>query len=582
MSRKKFIAALTAVAFIFTLTSGISRAEVVGDGHWVAPINPAPTWRSANFQDDVVSIDTYPHLTAEEYKSETDWNRYVCTSTQDAHCQNKSQFSFTSILPVCDPTYVSNCIEGVESISSNGTRDKGVFQNYTIPDHINKFTADPKLGIPATETPSIWNLANTPNKAGIKYALVAGIKGSVRTGNSGNATGNQLYAYLIPASTINSTDPRSESPNHVSYDNEWEAIDSTGHYNSNGYGASVDACVISLAEQGKCITPVAFPEGYKFSVKIKLSQEPTAWLHGRMVDPSIQVSKIGSDTEVIVEAGPTNVPVFYFGGIASALPDEANKFWWNCFKTSGCAIAGGTRSGPQINWQQPWTQAYSETFNLWLNVQNYGEAALNGIKVLAPLAGDKSVAQSSSWSFHTLSNGEMQSANPCFATGPGLKGIVSTNSTVYSEGPPVFANDTLNYKVASAHYTSDGSVFKGSYNLVMRSDVARCVYKFSSAPIKASIEVVSENGDASNVATTAANEKDGWLYLSANNFTFSAPTVKVKLSQDVAARPSPVAPVTTTAPKPTSKQSAITCVKGKTTKKITAATPVCPKGYVKK
>jgi hypothetical protein len=159
----------------------------------------------------------------------------------------------------------------------------------------------------------------------------------------------------------------------------------------------------------------------------------------------------------------------------------------------------------------------------------------------------------------------MKSANPCFADGVGLKGIVSTNSTTYSEGPPSFVDGSLIYRVASAHYSSDGSVFRGTYNLVMRSDVARCVYKFSNSPIKASIEVVSENGETSNVATTVSNEKDGWLYLSANNFTFSQPTVKVKLTQEKVA-----------------KATTITCTKGKTVKKVTSVNPKCPSGYKKK
>ena len=106
----------------------------------------------------------------------------------------------------------------------------------------------------------------------------------------------------------------------------------------------------------------------------------------------------------------------------------------------------------------------------------------------------------------------------------------------------------------------------------MRSDVARCIYGFSKAPISASISVVSSEGSA-DVATTVAAEKDGWIALSANNFQFSAPTIQVKFTQD--------APVLV-APKSISKQITITCIKGKTSKKVTAVKPVCPKGYVKK
>jgi len=103
----------------------------------------------------------------------------------------------------------------------------------------------------------------------------------------------------------------------------------------------------------------------------------------------------------------------------------------------------------------------------------------------------------------------------------------------------------------------------------MRSDIARCLYGFSSAPIKAEISITSDEGEK-KVATTIVNEKNGWLYLSAKGFTFSAPTINVKLSQEKV-----VAPVA-------SKKITISCVKGKTTKKVTAVSPKCPAGYKKK
>jgi hypothetical protein len=103
----------------------------------------------------------------------------------------------------------------------------------------------------------------------------------------------------------------------------------------------------------------------------------------------------------------------------------------------------------------------------------------------------------------------------------------------------------------------------------MRSDIARCLYGFSSAPIKAEISITSDDGEK-KVATTIVNEKNGWLYLSAKGFTFSAPTINVKLSQEKV-----VAPVA-------QKKVTISCVKGKTTKKVTAVSPKCPAGYKKK
>jgi hypothetical protein len=105
---------------------------------------------------------------------------------------------------------------------------------------------------------------------------------------------------------------------------------------------------------------------------------------------------------------------------------------------------------------------------------------------------------------------------------------------MYIDGPPTYdaAKGSLDYKVASTHYEADGKTeFKGTYQLLMSSAVARCIYKFTSAPVSASVSVTSEDGQP-NVATTVVREKDNWLTLGAYNFTFSAPTVSVKLTQD--------------------------------------------------
>jgi hypothetical protein len=209
--------------------------------------------------------------------------------------------------------------------------------------------------------------------------------------------------------------------------------------------------------------------------------------------------------------------------------------------------------------------------NILSYLYSFGAIPLKIMAAIAPLVGDKSNALSTAWSLRTLGGLEMKGANKCFIDAPGIKGIVTTNSTAYSAGPPEFKDGFLNYQVSSPHFNPDGKTpFKGNYNLVMRSDVARCLYNFSSAPISATISVLSSEGN-NDVSTTVTGEKNGWLSLSASNFQFSSPTIKVKLTQEAAV----------VAPTP-SKKISITCTKGKLTKKVTATSPLCPKGYKKK
>jgi hypothetical protein len=131
----------------------------------------------------------------------------------------------------------------------------------------------------------------------------------------------------------------------------------------------------------------------------------------------------------------------------------------------------------------------------------------------------------------------------------------------YAGNAPQLKRGFLDYKVAGFHYLPNGEEAIGSYDLIMNSDVARCLYGFSKAPVSATITISGE-GDK-NIATTVVTEKNGWLKLGAYGFTFSAKTIKVKLTQP--------------------KRTTITCVApGKRNVKVTAANPKCPKGFRKR
>jgi hypothetical protein len=184
--------------------------------------------------------------------------------------------------------------------------------------------------------------------------------------------------------------------------------------------------------------------------------------------------------------------------------------------------------------------------NAEYNVTAYKNEGFEQLELLTDVIGDKAGWAPWMWRVRTLSDDEMNKAGKCLTTGDGVKGIVTTNATVYGSGPPSFNTTTgsLDYKVAAPHFTRTGDVFKGAYNLIMRSDVARCFYNFTSAPVKADISVIEATGTEGK-ATTSIKEENGWLTLSASGFSHSAPTVRAKLSQDAVATTT-LAPTTTT------------------------------------
>jgi hypothetical protein len=205
--------------------------------------------------------------------------------------------------------------------------------------------------------------------------------------------------------------------------------------------------------------------------------------------------------------------------------------------------------------------------------------------------GEKATVMPTVWSFRNIKKDEFVvaglQAGRCIVSAmkTGIGGMVSTNATVYRTGPPAFNEETqsLDYKVAAPHFTSQGGVFRGYYNLKITAETARCIYNFKPIPMQATISVVSDAGEKI-VGTTIVRSDDKWVELTAANFEFSSPTLRVKFSENISkvevatsASPTPIP-----APIAVVKKTTIACVKGKLTKKISGISPKCPAGYKKK
>jgi hypothetical protein len=175
----------------------------------------------------------------------------------------------------------------------------------------------------------------------------------------------------------------------------------------------------------------------------------------------------------------------------------------------------------------------------------------NYLKDIAPYSTTSWNIESTTWS----------SDNRCLQDNKRVLGIVATNSMGYDGNAPKFVNGFLDYRVTGFHFKSDGVTPNlGTYDLVMRSDAARCLYGFSNAPISAKVSVSSANG-VSSVATTVVSEKNGWLNMKAAGFTFSEKTLKVRITQAK------------------NQRYTISCTKGTVTKKVTGTKPKCPRGF---
>jgi hypothetical protein len=329
-----------------------------------------------------------------------------------------------------------------------------------------------------------------------------------------------------------------------------------------------------MVGDGNCQKRQAFPENVKFGVKVRLQKKIAGWLHGRIYNPDATINVLPNNSQTIeVSALPIRVPVV------------GEWFRWSELSPG---IQQYVLDGKVYGGQGMFTTKNQANGNFQEMVGTSGQQSFDALSLWLPQLKDKASANPSTWAFYTLNEGELSDASRCIRDAKELVGLVSTNATVYAAGTPSFNGDTqsLDYKVMAPHLTSKGEVFKGTYDLRIKSDIARCIYGFSKAPIQASVSILSEDG-TTQTATYTVNERDGWLSLSANGFTYSAPTIQVKLFQaQPAVTPTPsVTPepelTTQAAPKPQPKKVTITCAKASTKKKITAVKPICPKGYKK-
>ena len=297
-------------------------------------------------------------------------------------------------------------------------------------------------------------------------------------------------------------------------------------------------------------------------------------MHGRVSSADAEISKDSFGNQIVkLSANPIKIPAVYGWVEKSKAPKELQDFYSSlpdANRGSGVGCKNGNSGACESS---QWISTIRRLF--------FDESSLKEFSLWLPVVNNTAKVAPTRWMFRTMDSGEW---SRCTSSTDGLSGLVTTNATQYIGGPPKYdiLSGDLSYKVAAPHFLPDASTFKGNYDLIIKSEVARCLYGFSNSPVKASISVISSDGTA-EVATTSAIEKGGWFKFNAKGFTFSSPTLRVQLTQQ---KPESVPIISSPVPiknssSITSKKSqrTIRCQRGSTIRKVTALAPKCPKGY---
>jgi hypothetical protein len=514
----------------------------------------ASTW--INFTSDTGKIDGKVTKVA------------ICDTGSEDGCTYSVYSSYRAVLPVCADAADINCIS--EIFATDATGKKLTVGSSTIfpTNNPQAFAGSKALNIPRGSGAALVSIAGAPHAGGDKY-LIKTTLSSTRTGDQTSFITPRLSAAITAVKIIDGDffDLATET-NTAKYDRVGRLQVGTTQTKATANPIISKLCVAASTTQ--CALPYTMPKEISFGFSLRLNTSLSGWLHGRMKNAVIDYSTANGITNLTVNANPIAVPVVDVWSKSDDLSDAhvaayQNQFWGG--EALHYPLTSETGGLPITDAEK--TRAGMRNVSFKHINGSFSKSAMDNFLLWLPIAKDKAAAMPTQWRLGTMTDNGSGQISECLSKEKALAGVVTTNSTMYLDGPPVFQDNTLDYKVASTHLEADGTtVFKGSYELIMSSSVARCIYKFTSAPISATVSITSENG-AANAATTVVNEKNGWLTLAAYGFTFSSPTVRVKLTQQ------PVAPVV-------AKKSSITCVKGKIIKKVTAINPLCPKGYKKK
>lgn len=486
----------------------------------------------------------------------------ICATSSDEKCKNFTLQNVRAELVPCSAEEVSDCLNALIVRDATGKDIPATLTSDLMAPIATAFKGDASIGLPTGGNPLLYSIPGAAHAGGNLY-LVKPDLFLMRNAPSEKFRLNKFEAAIYPVKRVALTRPGKASTISTN------VADYQGGLNIVG-GGGADGCN-TYTDGTYCFVPQAFPAGITFGLDFRLSASVYGWLHGRFKNPDIKVginpaNKDGVELTIIAE--PIKIPVV--GGFikSATAPADVLKYfsqipYWGNVRGRG---NNWTKSDPlsQLTVSHEHFDPSQEVFDevrAWLNV-----------------LGDKSVAEPSYWLVQTVSNsGDV--LGKCTADTKELAGIVTTNATMYLPGPPTFnkADGILDYKVVAPHFTRSGDVFLGTYNLSINSKVARCIYGFTNAPISATVSIASSDGNA-RVATTTVSERNGFLNLAAYGFEFSDPTISVKITGE---KLSTVAPVAVAKPS-IAKKVTITCIKGKTMKKVTATAPKCPAGYKKK
>lgn len=569
----------TSVRFVRVLVSGVTASVLAAsvltpaqasasgelqllDRSWIPPVPTSVEEFTTRYVINDMYMESWGYSQVHGF---TEWDKRAddgsplfdsahCDSHTDSECSGDTRFHVQ--LPLCDAEVTWNCIAGL-TVESAGAPARTSFARYldlsgradtrligqpgwnegviTSAHPAADFAGIPDRDLPPGGRVSLWTVEGVAEAQSNSFFAADVVLSGARDGDTGEVTLESFHAGVLPVRAIPKAVPEEYAPSilELNYEDGRRSLSGIG-----GGGAWLDnEC--RYPDRAYCLQQSSFPSDVRITMDLRLSKSISGWLHGRLDSPEVNIAEVDTLTNLVTIAGnPVSLPLAVTDIADSMMPsDLGSPQWWKDLVED-----------PQL-----WT------WNLFAD----GEFRFDWVRRVLAYFDDQSDFEVSVW----LVRGVFRHEARCMTSDSQLLGLVTTNSMMYSGLPPVFTDNRLEYRVAGMHRRPDGSLTRGSYDLIMRTSVARCLYGLSNAPIRAEVSVVGEDGEE-QVATTAVRQDREWISLRATNFTFSSPRIVVTFDQPRR--------ITTVCVK---RNKAVKGPKRVKVKGTTDAPGKCPKGY---
>ncbi|MFM7499780.1 MAG: hypothetical protein ACKO3U_03530 [Actinomycetota bacterium] len=574
------------------------RAGLAGLAIISITITSAPSSLSAELEDELIKVPTetsvlntgvmfrntqggfmesglfarYPNDARNNFRAR------ICTDMKDPICDDATSLYYSTFLPLCSISTSFDCVEKFVARIGDGKELTATLDTIQPSPSLSPYKADASKNLVGPGQALVFTIPGAEHPGGNRYLLSVALNGATPEGahkpgqEYGNFTPYNIQMSVDAVDYVPATKPGEfQKGRWYFYEAEQKVSLQKNPFST---------CAVE--EDSFCMNKRAFPQDIRFQVVLRLRSSTNGWLYGRVQKPGVSIASIPGGERWDVSAAPVRIPQIWEFVPLSQMPSTFEK--WkseNWEDVPGSQLQDSSTSPPSLV-RIP-------------NALNVGgvDTSIKWLNYWMPITGDKATATPGMWSIRNLGPSEMNNASNCYDSNSykekRVTGMVTSNAMITTAGPPLFdqKEQALIYQVAGPHFERDGkTLFRGTYDLIMRKDVARCLYKFTDAPIKASISVVSANGEEIVATEQIAERNDAsgeWITLGKYGFTFSSKKLKVRFTQEKSAETKNSAAAAQSGavvkPKSQASKKSIVCVKGKLQKIVTGAKPKCPTGF---